>query len=213
MPNLRLVKAKQLSRRVAAIWLRDSVAPIFNRQELYQLVQLPIFLFLVFIATGSAKMTGEELGVWQAGKLALIYALPFYLVINLIVAPFRAKREIKEEGVWVGDKFIYHTPQHLLTCSVSERDNGDVKAFKVKGVEKGSLVDTNVEFNRRDNRVKALVESNSNFDQVPIGWQVVGRHTKATSRLPMDGKMYLHTSVEPETDETIVRVFLNAWRP
>src|SRR4051812_37882909 len=107
MDSLRWVRFSRFTRLYRAVVVRDTFAPLFNRGELFRTLSIPIFLVIVFLAQGKGVMNAE-LGSWSASQLALIWTIPFYLIIVAAVSPFKVLRMERAKGRWFGNRFVYH---------------------------------------------------------------------------------------------------------
>lgn len=112
--NQQRAKVWRWLKRWFVVVLRESISPIFNRQEVFSVLSLPIFLFLLAMWVGSTEAT-QEIEIWWAGKVALVLTLPVYVLINALRAPFLIAKEERELGIWIGYKFVFHEPKHVRT--------------------------------------------------------------------------------------------------
>lgn len=207
MRKLWAFKAKRWVRFWWRITVRDSLSPVFNRQGLYRLLQIPVFLFLVNLAVGAGEME-RELLLWWAAKLAVLLTIPLFVLVNTLLAPFRVWKEERDKGRWFDSRFVYHQPQTIFTILVSPADNDRVFNFTANDAEPNSLVYWKVEIDGAAKRTKAMVVIHPNQD---IGnWDIYHGHTGSV-RVAKDRAMYLRIHCLPETDATIVRVQILSW--
>lgn len=97
--------------------------------------------------------------VTSLGKtfLAITMTLPIWFVINLILSPFKAIKEEKEEGEWNGRRFVYHFPKHIHTFLITpDRDKENLR-ISIKGVPGKSFVQFKTEY---DGGLAALLIKN-----------------------------------------------------
>ena len=134
-----LVKARRWVRIWLRIWVRDAIKAIFNREQLLQLFAIPFFLFLVFAARGPDAMK-EQFGIVSAARMALLFALPCYLLLNLVFAAFKVVWEERTKGEWIGRRFVYFEPVLARSEFVMAANNNKISKFRFKDAEPGSMI-------------------------------------------------------------------------
>ena len=112
-------------------------------------------------------------------------------------------------GVWQGNKFIYHSKLHVYTVEVSAQHNDEKLLFKLNDPPIGSLVETIIEIDRHDERVRALVLWP--HDNLKGDLRGITKQTRSSLRLPKDRTLSLKTYAEPEATPTTIRVFISSW--
>lgn len=200
------VKARRFVRLWRQATLKGCLAPIFNRAELFQLIQFPIFLFIVYLAIGEAQV-GEELTVWWAGKMALIWAIPAWLILNAAVAPFRVWKEETEKGRWYGNRFVYHVPRNVFTRLVKPIDHGKTIDFKVMDAEPNTHVQFELEYSR--GLAKALIGRPG--DRAGDNWDRISRDTQCDVRVDDNQMAGLIVHCPGNSDPTTIRVKMISW--
>lgn len=141
--------------------------------------------------------------------LAFVLAVPAFAFMNGVVAFFKVRAEENKLGVWQGNKFIYHSKLHVYTVEVSAKDNDEKLLFKLNDPEIDSLVETIVEIDRHDERVRALVVFT--YDDLKGDLRGITKQTRSSLRLPKDRILRLKTYAEPEAIPTTIRVYISSW--
>ena len=131
------------TRRFVRLWwlatFKGFFSPFLNRAELFQIIQIPLFLFIIYWGMGEAQVI-EELTVLAAGKMAALSAIPIWLALNAIVAPLRVLKQEKDKGRWYGSRFVYHEPELVRTFQIGPEEHGHSFEIKVKDAEPNTLV-------------------------------------------------------------------------
>lgn len=152
-----LVRARRWVRLWVKIAAEGCLAPLHDRTAFLQLLALPVFFYLVFLAQGIGAVTEEIFFSWAAAK-ALAYAVPVFLLWNFIGAMFRVKEVERMSGKWFGGSFVYNEPILVHISRVTNADNEALQPFKIKEAEPGGYVYLNVEFDGFEKRrIKAQV--------------------------------------------------------
>lgn len=206
MHHLRIVKLRRFLRLCASTAVKDSLAPIFSRSELFRLIQFPIFLFIVYLALGEMQM-GEELTIWWAGKMAIIWAIPAWIALNVILSPFRVWNEQRKLGRWYGPKFIYNTPEPVWTLQIGPEDDDKVLSFKVRDAEPNTHVKFRVQYDGGIGKVQiGLAKS-----KLQINWDVISRETTYGVLINKRREAALIAHCPANSDPTIVRIQMLSW--
>lgn len=205
MAKWRLSKIKLL--RLAKQWWRitlsSTLAPLTDASALLEFLITAALVFLGFVRWREQVESLIEV------MLALVLAVPVFFVIKGVLAVFKVRAEERKLGVWQGNKFIYHSKLHVYTVEVSAKDNGAKLVFKLKDPEIDSLVETIVEVDRHDEKVRALVVWTS--DNTKGDLSGITRQTRSSLRLPKDRTLRLCTYAEPEANPTTIRVYISSW--
>jgi hypothetical protein len=115
----------------------------------------------------------------------------------------------KPEGKWVDNRFICDSLKHVFTTVVTAEHNDKLQIFDVPFVPVGAFVDTQVDIDRHDERVKAGVVLPHGPSGLPLEWN--SRLTQTSLRLPDDRYLGLRTLAAPEATATTIRVFVKSW--
>ena len=180
------------------IAVNRTLAPFSDQLALLQLLAFPIFLYLVFLASGVEAVSNEIINSWAALQ-ALLYAFPLFILWNVISAAFSVAQEEKKQGQWFGTAFVYHEPLLIAKYRVTDADIGHLHSFKVTPAEKGGSVELQVEisgFEKQRIKVDIVVEEIKNM--VPP-WENVGRGNIYSLLVVPKHKTFLAYPVMPMT--------------
>ena len=194
------------------ITARTTLAPVFERGALLQLLAYPIFLWLVFLARGFEAMSDEALISWAAAQ-ALFYAVPLFFIVNAVTAVFQVMQEEKKEGQWFASSFIYNDPPLLLKVLVTDADNGKVMPFKVAQAETDGSVELQIEISGFEKqRIKTIVLPEDLQHAIEPLWDTPSRGaTFSMARVPKNKTFCLATHSET-SNTSIVAVRLVSWK-
>jgi hypothetical protein len=207
--DLRVVKLRRWSR----LWLRDTIrgsfAPVFGGSEFLQWLALPIFLWLVFLWRGYSEMSAE-FTLWWAGKQALIWALPIWILANGIFAALRSSRTHRSSGEWVGRRFVYHEPVLAFSRLALPAENNRIFKFNFKDAEPGCLINYKVHLDGSPSRISVIVMAH------PNQWQEFKSHDELTysgGNLSTNHKrdMYLRYFLAAQSDPFQIRIYVTGW--
>ncbi|MDR3534142.1 MAG: hypothetical protein P4L90_26705 [Rhodopila sp.] len=112
-------------------------------------------------------------------------------------------------GRWIGARYVCDTPFHVFTALVTAKDNDRVQVFEVPHAPVDAMIETIVEIDRQDERVKAGIGSARSPAPIPLQW--LSRQTKTSIRLPADRLLSLSTLAMPDADTTTIRVRVASW--
>lgn len=199
-----MLRLRQWARICLRLFVRRTFAPFHDQTAILILLSYPIFLWLVFLASGFARAHEEALVSWAAIR-ALWYAFPFFLIVNIFTAIFSSSREVQEKGQWFGSRFVYHSPQHVFTTLVTPSDDDQSIPFMVKDAEPNTLVQFNLEYDRG-----LAVAAIGPFVQA-IHSMGVSRETTYGARIDAKRKTTLSIKIPENSDATIVRVYAISW--
>jgi len=149
----------------------------------------------------------EKLDTWFATFLA---AVPIWILINAVRAPFKAFEEEAVKGVWFGNKFVYNNPELLGAVEWRPEDNGTAKLIEIKHPQRDSLANVEFEFYPKTERVRAAVTwvSNQRFPpQMMYSWKDFGSSGVRINR----GRLWVIAHSEPKTDPVIIRVYCHSF--
>ncbi len=201
---LRMLRLRQWSRICLRLSVQRTLAPFHDPAAILRLLSTPIFLWLVFLASGFSLVSEEALVSWAAMQ-ALLYALPFFVVINIFTAFFSSGREIRDKGKWFEGRFVYHSPQHVFTTQVAPADDGLSLPFKVKDAEPNTFVQFKIEYDRG-----LAVAAIGSFIQ-PVHAMGASRKTAYGARIDAQRKTALSIKIPENSDTTIIRVYAISW--
>lgn len=146
--------------RVSRCWgiaKRDTLSPIFDKSQFFNLLTIPILLLL-------SSMVGdavEEVTSLSKTFLAIAMTLPIWFLINLVLSPLRAIKEEKDEGTWNGNKFTFNMPEHVATFSFSSSENGKRIRFQSKKLAPNSLANFKIVYDGGNGFIKLSNHENT----------------------------------------------------
>lgn len=188
--------------------VEETAAPLFDTSARLQFLSLVALLIFVLIPEGRDPLR-EGLTNWQRTTEALAYALPIFVLLNGLIAIFKAAREQDRLGVWTGNRFSFHTPQRISTTVVTDADNSKLTPLKIEGLPKGASVELIVQvekgFDDRNVRVQFVYRKDD-----PIIWDEYERHTMLAF-LPDDHTLYMTTLKPTPSNASTIKVFLMSW--
>jgi len=82
----------------------------------------------------------EQFGIVSAARMALLFALPCYLLLNLVFAAFKVVWEERTKGEWIGRRFVYFEPVLARSEFVMAANNNKISKFRFKDAEPGSMI-------------------------------------------------------------------------
>lgn len=205
----------QVCRLRARHWIRlwwkttakDTLAPLIDTNARLQFIVLVVLIYMILPSRGYESWTEQLTNTWDVVQ-ATLYALPVSFVLNGFFAVFKATKEERELGQWVGARFVYHSPRHLATIVVTDADNGKLIPFKIKGLDKGAGVEVRLERDRFDER---NVRAQFMFDDgYPITWDEYDRSTMLAG-VPEDEIFYITTLKQTPSNASTIKVYLLSW--
>lgn len=207
--NLAWVKFRRRFRRWLHIVVRETLAPFVDRAAMLQLLAYPFFLWFLFLAAGFHVMSEEAL-ISETAFWALVYAIPFFIVVNAIRALFMTAKEERSEGRWFGRSFVYHQPRLLAMDRVSDADNGQTKTLSTLPAEPTGSIELRVDVDGfEQQRVRISVSPEERIldmirhPQMPSGF---GIHLTWAN----GGKIYYRTECAT-SNPSIIRFYLLSW--
>lgn len=194
------------------LWWRftfeDARAPLFDTGARLQFFLLVALLIFVLPEEGYDKWSEELINTIRTLK-AFLYAFPLFVLLNAIIAIFKAAREQSQFGQWAENRFVFHQRRHLMTAVVTAEDNGRLLPFKVTGLPKNASVDLIAEvekgFDDRNVRVQFVARKD-----VPIVWDQYERHSMLAF-VPEDETFYITTLKQSPSNASTIKVFLMSW--
>ena len=215
--NMKIPKEKPpwvvRSKRWLLLWWRISahatIAPLVDRTALLQLIAFPIFLYLVFLARGFDVVSNEAINSWAAFR-ALLYAVPVFIIWNMISAIFSVASEEKNQGQWFGTEFVYHEPLLVAKFRVSDKDNGNRHKFKVPQAEIGGSIQLQIGIGGVEKqRIKAVVVM-EDMPFMPPWEDMTSTHYYSILGVPKNKTYCLSTMCET-LNPSLVSVYLVSW--
>lgn len=186
--------------------MSQTIAPLRDPLGRLQLLSVPFFLLVVFLALGVEQVKEEALLQWAALQ-ALIYALPVFIVWNLIIALFGANKKIAEKGQWINNRFVYHTPLHIYTTQFGPSDDGKEQTIKVTDAEPNTFVQF-----RLDHYGGRGVAGINGYGLLlhQIG---ISRNTNFGARIGKKREITVVFKCPENSDDTTVRIYVESWGP
>lgn len=203
-----LMRARRYVKACIHDTFSQTMAPLTDASARLNYIGVLIVLLLLSPRGGPDKQLSFLTTALEGLETAL-YAVPAFLLVNLVCALFRVRANERNLGKWFGTRFIYHEPVRLATVLVDEQDNGKHLRFAIDGPEDSSLVSYIIETDRRDNRAKVELAWPNGKRPMECGTPM--QHPRGSFRLPKSRDMALMTHVEPQSTVTTVRVFMTGW--
>ena len=167
------------------------------------------FFWLAFKFLGVEWMIAEA-PIWMVQAASILLAAICLLALVIVTAPLRVLRNEKLRGTWIGNQFVYHTPQHAFTAQWTTADNGTGKRFVFDHVEPNSLVQYNIDVDGGGDRV--VTGLNFKHWELPLfttgGQQVRSTGGKAKVRTNAKREFILFADSLPDTSPVIIRVYI-----
>lgn len=188
--------------RIGLCWKitkKDTLSPLFEKSQFFQLLTIPIFLLLAFMA---GDLT-ENLFSLSQTFTAIVLTIPIWFVINLILSPFRMLKEEKDLGAWIGDQFIFHEKKLIKTLAIQPFDNETEITVKIPDIPKKTIVRYKIEYHGGLAKVQHSIFMAINFDVIQRDKQSGGFLYKT------DPKFLIHCP--QNSDQTIARIYLISW--
>ena len=120
-----------------------------------------------------------------------------------------------DDGKWSGNRFVFHEPKHVETFFIkSEKENHHFD-FKIVDAKPNSIVHTEIKIDNK--RVKAIMRPCYNYiavDEFRLLKQIADDPANNPICSPRinDKKMArLFVYIKPETDPTIIKIYLTSW--
>lgn len=126
-----------------------------------------------------------------------------------LTASLTHARHASPKGSWHNTRFVLNDPIVIHTAVVTAADNDKIQVFEVPYAPAHSFVETILEIDRHDERVKAGVVFARTPESPP--WRIGNRNTRTSLRLPDDSLLAFRSHAEPEASVTTVRVRLASW--
>lgn len=204
------IKLRRWARLWFAAWRRDTLAPCFDRRELFRFLSTAAFITLLFVFW--PIRANEELTLLGVGWVAVFVLLPVWIVLNGVLAPFRVWNDEQKKGRWIGRRFQYLESQLVSLTPWTVADNGKTAEIIFDDAEPNSSVVLRTEILGAPSRTHATVSPygmRSIFDLAGLprnfgngsGSVRVDQHRKAT----------LWAEQLPGSDPATIRIFMESW--
>ncbi|WP_395613257.1 hypothetical protein [Allosphingosinicella sp.] len=149
--------------------------PIFNHSQALQLLLGLVGTWLI-LQTATPAEAARQVSAWLHGAQAFGIVLAVWAGYSLLSAPFAAYRAEKAKGVWRGNNFAYHHPQHVFTRQFFANGLTNAEIVRFPDAEKDSFVRYSIEFEPPViNRVSATVSMGPGQLQDPAEIRIGGR--------------------------------------
>jgi hypothetical protein len=202
------VKTHQWATTWLKIFIDDIRAPLTDTAARLQFFSLIALLIFVLPPSGFIPWKEEIDNTWRAIQ-AFFYALPAFVLLNAVLASFKAFSEIKKHGVWEGNRYVFHEPMHIKTVVVTDGDNGKLIPFKIEGFPERASVDLTAKidegFDNRNVRVQFIYMK----DQ-PITWDEYERRN-CLALIPETKELYIATHKQTPSNASIVKIYIHSW--
>ena len=197
---------------LARLWWKttfnDTIAPLTDTNARLQFLVLLALIFFILPQFGYEQWKSQLVSSWRL-LIALLYALPVSFILNGFFALFKVRKELKELGQWIDNKFVYHQPVHLLTTVVTDADNGKLIPFHIKGLHKNAGVELLIkkqDFDEHNVRVQFVVNKDM---------QIIWDEFERSTMLGWNNKdsLYITTLKATPSNASTVKVYLLSWSP
>ena len=137
----------------------------------------------------------------------MLLTVPIWVVLNLVLAPFRVCKEEREKGKWHGRRFVYHSPHQVFTTLVGPSDHGKYINFMVEDAEPNTFVQFKIVYDGG----LAKVRIQSPMDRLPANWEGIGRNTQYGAKIDKNRMAGFDVHCPENSDSTIVRIQMLSW--
>ncbi len=135
-----LTKARRFAFASLKIAAKDFLAPFTDSSALFSYIGVVLTTYLAVTAGGFFRVLGE-LSSFNQALLPLAYASLIWLLVCVVRAPFRARKEEKDLGQWEGNRFIFNEPKLVFQKQVTAADTDRPIQFEVPEAEPGGGVE------------------------------------------------------------------------
>ena len=192
-----------------AFW-SDVTSVIRDSQQMLT-VSLAVLASYGAVKSGGLTAVVSQIAAFQTWEATLIAALPMWILVNAVLAPFRAKKLQDEKGRFIGNQFVYNTPELLDVVEWRPTDNGSAKPIVLKHPEKNSLLRVSLDFYPKTDRIHAMI-SWSRFQQFLQCLAQVGNGPGPTKSVRAHrGKIWLMAESRADTVPVLIRVYCHGW--
>ncbi|CEK09635.1 hypothetical protein [Legionella hackeliae] len=189
------------------VFFEWATEPVFNRGLILALVAPAITLSFYRYFFGEDTMM-EELNSLIIGTITFIGSYLIYLLIGLFCAPFIAYKKEKEKGSFFGKRFVYHNAYHIYTTIIKPEDHEQTITFVVKDAEPYSLVCFDFKYRGGLGYVSVMCSS----EYVKNSTQAANlRNQQLTLRLDKQRNATLKCCTAPNSDDTILGIYMLSW--
>ncbi len=150
-----------------------------------------------------------EIGTVIKAILSFIITIPVWLVLSAILSPFRTYQEMKNDGRWFNNKFVYHQPRHIFTYVVTPADHGKSISFSIDDAEPNTTVLLHAKVDGGLARIRItpqnLIINDDGISDYGIGFKggvMIGRDKKAKIDI---------SCPQDYSDHGIIRVYMDSW--
>lgn len=200
---LHAAKARRWAKQYRRILWRESVAPLYERGLLLQLLSIPFLLIITLLVLDKASAL-EELATWTIAVLAVVATVPIWIGINILRVPALISKEERENGEWFGPRFVYRAPRLVHAVQVGPRDNERFLPFHIDDAEPDSFVQLKLEHDG------GLAVAGAGLIKQPVHGHGVIRETRYGVRLSGQSSR-LYVECPENSDPTVVRVYMLSW--
>ena len=206
--DLRRKRTGRFVRLSAQTALREFYEPFFNRAQVLQIIVALVGTWIILQTSDSAE-TYRQVSGWITGAQALGYVLVGWAFISLVRAPFIVRREERAKGVWRGNNFAYHQPQHVFTRQFFANGLTNTAVVYFPDAEPESFVRYSIEFEPPvANRVSSRMNTHEQQLEDPTVWRAGGR---GGIRLSARRTSHLLVRLQDKTVPVICRVYCHSY--
>lgn len=142
--RLRTLRPKRWAKRVASVAWGDFWSPFTDNSALYSYMGLIVATLLTVNAGGFFHLM-SELSALNNLLYSLSLATLLWFLLCIIRAPFRARRQERDEGQWADNRFILREPRLVFQRQVTVEDHQKPIEFEIADAEPGGGVEFRVD--------------------------------------------------------------------
>ena len=212
-PRIRSPRSAKCRCNLALYWRvfwEGFSSPIFNGQAAFQFVVSAVGAVALFVLVGR-KMLTDTANTTAAAIAAFAVAMVVWALIQAVATPFRAKTVERQQGRWIGNRFIYNEPKHVFTTEWTPAKNGQHETFEVPDAAPFAVVDYRIEIDGPADHLRCMVVGSYYFSPLKDILTLWEPALHGRVMLKKRRKLDLHCYAHPQTLPAIIRVYILAW--
>lgn len=143
-------KTKMLVVAYGEEFYHRALRPMFSIEALLGLAVSAVTIVVLF-SVGLAGLALEEASAFAAGLYAALIVALVWLVLNIFLAIFGARKRLADLGSWDGRTFVYRQPRFLAAYKLSRENMGLKRTIPLRDLELNTKLRYHVE-KRPDSR-------------------------------------------------------------
>lgn len=199
------IKAGWRVRNFLRVFVADVTAPVRDNQQ--QLTAL-LALLAAYYAVKSKGLAAlfEQIGIFSTWWTTLLAAIPIWIGINFIRAAAKTADAEASKGFWIGNKFVYHTPEPIGAVEWRPKDNGSSKPIQLKHPQRDSVAHISLDFYPSTDRIRAGVVWVEQQRLTPQFMHTPSQGGSSGSRVN-NGRLWVVAESQAATVPVIIRVY------